>query len=63
MERNPPIDWSFEREWRLAGDLPIEPRQVVALVDKWRDVDEVFARFDGHPPCAGVIPLSELFAP
>jgi len=61
MDRNPPIDWSFEREWRLAGDLPIEPRQVVALVEKWRDVDEVFARFDGHPPCAGVIPLSELF--
>lgn len=34
VERTPPIDWSFEREWRLAGDLPIEPRQVVALVDQ-----------------------------
>jgi hypothetical protein len=61
MERTPPIDWSFEREWRLAGDFPLEPRQVVALVDNWRDVDEVFARFDGYPPCAGVIPLSALF--
>jgi hypothetical protein len=61
MERTPPIDWSFEREWRLGGDLPLEPRQVVALVDSWRDVDEVFLRFGGHPPCAGVIPLSELF--
>ncbi|HUY18698.1 MAG TPA: hypothetical protein VMV15_05685 [Candidatus Binataceae bacterium] len=61
MERTPPVDWSFEREWRLHGDLPIEPRQVVALVDNWRDVDEVFLRFGGHPPCAGVIPVSELF--
>lgn len=61
MDRTPPIDWSFEREWRLSGDLPIEPRQVVALVDSWRDVDEVFFRFDGHPPCAGVIPVSGLF--
>ena len=45
----------------LSGDLPIEPREVVALVDSWRDVDEVFFRFDGHPPCAGVIPVSGLF--
>jgi hypothetical protein len=61
MERTPPIDWSFEREWRMAGDLPIEPRQVVALVESWRDVDEVFVRFGGRPPCAGVIPVSGLF--
>ena len=23
LERKPPIDWSFEREWRVAGDLPL----------------------------------------
>jgi hypothetical protein len=57
MNRNPPIDWSFEREWRVAGDLRLEPRKSVALVASWRDAEEVFDRFGSHPPCAGVIPL------
>ncbi len=61
MDRAQPIDWSFEREWRIAGDLPIEPRRSVALVETWRDADEIFDRFGGHPPCGGVIPLSDLF--
>lgn len=61
MQSAPPVDWGFEREWRLAGDLVIEPRHAVALVDTWRDAEEVFDRFDGHPPCSGVIPLSDLF--
>ncbi len=61
MERAPAVDWSFEREWRVAGDLAIEPRRTVALVETWRDADELFYRFDGAPPCAGVIPLSDLF--
>jgi hypothetical protein len=61
MERNPPVDWTYEREWRLAGDLPLEPSLCVALVESWRDVDEVYDRFEGRPPCAGVIPLRELF--
>jgi len=61
MNRTPPIDWSFEREWRLAGDLPIEPGSAVALVETWRDADEVFDHFGGHPPCRGVIPMSDLF--
>jgi hypothetical protein len=55
------LDWSFEREWRLAGDLPVELNRAVALVENWRDVDEIFDRFDGRPPCGGVIPLSDLF--
>jgi hypothetical protein len=61
LDRKPPIDWSFEREWRIAGDLQIEPARAVALVETWRDAEEIFDRFDGRPPCGGVIPLSELF--
>jgi hypothetical protein len=61
MNRTPPIDWSFEREWRIAGDLPIEAKRTVALVETWRDADEIFDRFGGRPPCGGVIPLSDLF--
>lgn len=61
MTRNPPIDWTFEREWRVLGDLPLKPQFSVALVASWRDVDEIYERFDGKPPCAGVIPLGELF--
>ncbi len=61
IERNPPVDWTYEREWRLPGDLPLQPGLCVALVETWRDVDEIYDRFDGHPPCAGVIPLRELF--
>lgn len=61
MNRMPPIDWSFEREWRIAGDLPIEAKRTVALVETWRDADEIFDRFGGLLPCGGVIPLSDLF--
>ena len=61
MTRNPPVDWTFEREWRLLGDLPLKPALSVALVQSWRDVDEIYDRFDGKPPCAGVIPLGEIF--
>jgi hypothetical protein len=61
MNRTPPIDWSFEREWRIAGDLPIELARAVALVETWHDADEIFDRFGGRPPCGGVIPLSDLF--
>src|SRR6202521_6099576 len=60
LERNPPIDWSFEREWRVAGDLPLPARAAVALVETWRDADELYDRFDGDPPCAGVIPIKDL---
>jgi hypothetical protein len=61
MTRTPPIDWTFEREWRLLGDLPLKPALSVALVQGWRDVEEIYDRFDGKPPCAGVIPLGEIF--
>ncbi|HTY55212.1 MAG TPA: hypothetical protein VMB26_08430, partial [Candidatus Binataceae bacterium] len=54
-------DWSFEREWRIAGDLPIDVRHAVALVESWHDAEVVFEQFDGRPPCAGVIPLREVF--
>ena len=61
MTRNPPVDWTFEREWRLLGDLPLEAKFSVALVENWRDVEEIYDRFDGKPPCAGVIPIGEIF--
>jgi hypothetical protein len=61
LDRNPPIDWTFEREWRVLGDLALRPALSVALVATWRDVDEIYERFNGKPPCAGVIPLGELF--
>ncbi|MGO9453291.1 MAG: hypothetical protein ACLQDV_19935 [Candidatus Binataceae bacterium] len=60
-DRNPPVDGSYEREWRIQGDLAVMPDLCVALVKSWRDVDEIYDRFDGHPPCAGVIPLRDLF--
>jgi len=58
---NPPIDWTFEREWRVRDQLALPPRGAVALVETWRDVDEIYDRFDGTPPCAGVVPLEDLF--
>jgi hypothetical protein len=61
LERNTPIDWSYEHEWRLAGDLALPAGRAVALVETWRDADEIYDRFQGQPPCAGVIPLRELF--
>jgi hypothetical protein len=59
--RRPAVDWSFEREWRMAGDLHFAARDAVVLVEDWRDADEIYDRFDGHPPCAGVLPLKSLF--
>jgi hypothetical protein len=61
LERKTPIDWSYEREWRMAGDLALPAGRAVALVESWRDADEIYDRFQGRPPCAGVIPLRELF--
>jgi len=61
LARTPPIDWTFEREWRIASDLPLLPEQVVALVETWRDSETVYETFDGKPPCAGVIPLRDIF--
>jgi hypothetical protein len=61
MDKNPVVDWTFEREWRVAGDLRIDLGLAAALVETWKDVDEIFERFDGHPPCAGVIPIAEMF--
>ncbi len=61
LKRNPPIDWSFEREWRLLGDLELPTRGAVALVRTWDDADDLFERFDGKPPCSGVLPLAPLF--
>jgi hypothetical protein len=63
MSKAPLVDWSFEREWRVAGDLVIEPKLAAALVETWNDVDEIFERFDGRPPCAGVFPVAEMFKP
>lgn len=63
LGRRPAVDWTFEREWRMAGDLHFGARDTVVLVEDWRDADEIYARFDGHPPCAGVLPLKNLFPP
>jgi hypothetical protein len=60
LEHNPPIDWSFEREWRVAGDLPLPAHAAVALVENRRDADELYDRFDGRPRCAGDIPIKDL---
>jgi hypothetical protein len=61
LNRKPAIDWTFEREWRVRDQLAIPARGAVALVESWRDVDEIYDRFDGAPPCAGVVPLEDLF--
>jgi hypothetical protein len=61
LEQKTPVDWSYEREWRMAGDLALPAGRAVALVETWRDADEIYDRFQGHPPCAGVIPLRDLF--
>jgi hypothetical protein len=61
LGRNPGVDWTFEREWRMPGDLHFGARDTVAVVPDWRDADEIYARFDGHPPCAGVLPLKSLY--
>ncbi len=61
LSHTPPIDWTFEREWRVRDQLALPERGAVALVESWRDVDEIYDRFDGAPPCAGVVPLSDLF--
>ncbi|HZY59857.1 MAG TPA: hypothetical protein VFE56_08845 [Candidatus Binataceae bacterium] len=63
INRQPAVDWTFEREWRLLGDLCFAARDTVVLVEDWRDADEIYERFDGHPPCAGVLPLKSLFPP
>ena len=62
MSRTALVDWTFEREWRLLGDLPLEAKSSVALVKNWHDAEEIYDRFGGKPPCAGVIPLGEIFA-
>lgn len=62
LDSAPAVDWTHEREWRAPGDLALEPRTSVALVESWREVDTIYDHFGGRPPCAGVIPLNELFA-
>jgi|SRR5579875_2548554 len=52
------VDWSFEREWRMAGDLRFAAGDAIALVESWQDVDSIYQHFEGHPPCAGVLPLN-----
>jgi hypothetical protein len=61
LGQTPPVDWTFEREWRIAEQLLLPPQGAVALVETWRDVDDLYDRFGGAPPCAGIIPLRELF--
>jgi len=57
----PPQDWTFEREWRVPDELRLPEQGAVALVETWRDVDDLYERFGGAPPCSGIIPLGDLF--
>jgi len=59
MDRIPPVDWTQERECRLAGDLPFEARYFSALVASRRDA-AIFGDFARHPPRAGASPLDAL---
>jgi hypothetical protein len=61
LSQMPPMDWTFEREWRIAEQLKLPSEGAVALVETWRDVDDLYDRFKGAPPCAGIIPLRDLF--
>ena len=61
LGQTPALDWTFEREWRIAEQLPLPQQGAVALVESWRDVDDLYDRFDGAPPCVGIIPTRELF--
>jgi len=61
LQQTPPLDWTFEREWRIAEELRLPEQGAVALVETWRDVEELYDRFGGAPPCAGIIPLRDLF--
>jgi hypothetical protein len=61
LDQTPPLDWTFEREWRIAEQLKLPTHGAVALVETWRDVDDLYERFGGAPPCAGIIPLRYLF--
>ena len=61
LDQTPPLDWTFEREWRIAEQLKLPSEGAVALVETWRDVDDLYSRFEGAPPCAGIIPLRDLF--
>jgi hypothetical protein len=61
LEQTPPLDWTFEREWRIVEQLRLPGQGAVALVETWRDVEELYDRFGGAPPCAGIIPLKDLF--
>jgi hypothetical protein len=61
LDQTPPLDWTFEREWRVAEQLKLPSEGTVALVETWRDVDDLYDRFEGAPPCAGIIPLRDLF--
>jgi hypothetical protein len=61
LEQTPPLDWTFEREWRVLDQLKLPGHGAVALVETWRDVDDLYERFAGSPPCSGIIPLKDLF--
>lgn len=61
LNLTPPMDWTFEREWRIAEQLELSLQGAVALVETWADVDDLYDRFGGVPPCAGIIPLRDLF--
>lgn len=61
LGQTPPLDWTFEREWRIAEHLKLPAQGAVALVQTWRDVEDLYDRFRGAPPCAGIIPLRDLF--
>ena len=40
LGQTPPLDWTFEREWRIAEHLKLPAQGAVALVQTWRDVED-----------------------
>src|SRR5438128_8966033 len=51
--RNPPIDWTFEREWRVRDQLGFPARAAVAFVENCRDVDDIPDPFHAATPWPG----------
>jgi len=48
-----PVDWTHEREWRIRGDLKLNPVSGVGVwwwpcVERDADCAEVFAAFNGY---------------
>ena len=55
------IDWTHEREWRKRGDFPLDPKWTWVLVHTGDDIERLYKKFKGKPPCRAVISLRPVF--